>query len=108
MPLEAVVTCVGGPLRKELIKRMDGLDPNVRVIARQLLEALPQCADGQPLGVRIQEASAQARGRRKRPMSAYNQHMSDCLKGGGTFLSCVEQWRERKRQDQGGLRSGAA
>ena len=100
MPLEAVVTCIGQSLREDLAQQMEVLDPSVRSIAVQLLEALPQCSNDEPIGFRFQETdgpSAEGRGRRrKRRLSAYNLHMRDCLKAGGTFATCVAEWRQKK------------
>jgi hypothetical protein len=102
MPLEAVVTCIGTSLRDDLADRLEELDPGVRGIAMQLLDALPSCANDQPIGIRIQEVAGPVPARRnKRKLSAYNQHMSQCLKAGGTFATCVQEWREIKARGGG-------
>ena len=100
MPVEAVVTCIGDSLRQELANSVAELDPQVQEIAMQLLDALPQCSNGEPIGLALQESNAsQTRRRQKRPLSAYNQHMSRCLKAGGTFASCVQEWRDQKNRE---------
>ena len=98
MPLEAVITCIGESLRDDLVRGLENLDPAVRNIAEQLLDALPQCSNSEPIGLRFEERESQQTGRRrrKRPLTAYNRHMSDCLKLGGGFASCVQEWRDQK------------
>ena len=98
MPLEAVISCIGESLRDDLVSSFDELDPAVRDIAEQLLDALPKCSKGEPIGLRFEEHGQRQTGRRRRrrPMTAYNRHMSNCLKAGGDFSSCVQEWREHK------------
>lgn len=98
MPLEAIITCIGDSLRDDLVSSLDGLDPAVRNIAEQLIDALPPCSNDDPIGLRLEERAGQQTGRhrKKRAPTVYNQHMSDCLKKGGDFGSCVQEWRDKK------------
>ena len=98
MPLEAVITCIGESVRQELVSSLDRLDPAVRDSAEQLLEALPQCSNDDPVGLRFEEHEQRQTGRRRkrRLLTAYNRHMSDCLKAGGDFSYCVQEWRDHK------------
>jgi hypothetical protein len=98
MPLEAVITCIGESLRDDLVNGLETLDPAVRNIAEQLLDALPRCSNDEPIGLRFEEQEQRQTGkrRRKRAPTAYNRHMSDCLKAGGDFASCVQEWRDMK------------
>ena len=107
MPLEAVITCIGESLRDDLVSSLDGLDPAVRNIAEQLLDALPQCSNDEPIGLRFEEHEQKQTGRRrkKRAPTAYNQHMSNCMKQGKGFGPCVQEWRDNKAR---GARSNGA
>lgn len=100
MPVEAVVTCIGESLKEELTSNVSELEPAVRDIALALLDALPQCANDLPIGIRLQETDVPKNGRRpKRPLSKYNLHMQRCLIAGGTFKDCVQQWRDLKAEE---------
>lgn len=35
---------------------------------------------------------------KEKELSPYQQHMKNCMKGGKTFMECVEEWREKKTQ----------
>jgi len=50
------------------------------------IDALPECG----------EDVSQRKVKKRRKLSEYQIHMSNCMKGGGEFGSCVDDWNKKK------------
>lgn len=101
MAPEYVPLCIGDDVRDSLLEDLASLDPGADdkvavMLASKLIEEMPSCPAGMPIGVDVGAGGGGTRTRTKRAPSAYNLFVGDCLKGGATMSECAKRWKAQK------------
>ncbi len=95
---EVQISCVSPGVRDSLLDiiRLVADDEEMAAAAKDLLEELPDCKDGQIVGFNITDSLKK---RRKRAPSEYNKFIGSCMTGGVRSLTdCAADWRAAKER----------
>lgn len=75
-------------------------DPATRAVFAQIVKIVAACPPGQQVGVEVvqyHDAPPGKRRRSDRPRTPYQEHTSQCMKGGQrTLKDCAADWRKKQ------------
>ncbi len=95
---ELRLTCLSPEVKALVAKELHHVtDPATREIFAQIVKSVAACPAGQQVGVELMQDHAAAPGKRRRSDRArtpYQEHPSQCMKGGAkTLKECAAEWR---------------
>lgn len=88
------IVCMDLKLKQAIIAAINKMELEGTAYT-QFLKALPDCDGEEPIG--FEEVGKKAKRKSTRAPSAYQQHTSECMKGGVKSMSeCAAEWRAKK------------